>query len=115
MPKYKAIVRLDCGERHIVYQEANSVEEANRILSATHHQDVEATAVSEATEQLPNGAGQLPQRIEIESLASFNNAQNNYGNCPITTRSEMVQLVVAATVMFFLLLIATIVIGITAG
>ena len=115
MPKFKAIVRLENGERHVVYQEANSAEEANRILSAKHRQDVQATAVSEAPGQQPNGVGRLPHGNESQFLAPFNKEQVSSGERPITTRNESVQLVVAGTIMFFLLLIAAIVMGITAG
>jgi hypothetical protein len=113
MPKYKAIVTLESGERHVVYQEANSAEEAIRLLSAKYHQDVRATADAEAPAQQSNGAEILPLGDEIEFLASSNNAQNRSGEHPITTWHEAALLIVVGAIMFVVLLIVVIAMRIT--
>ncbi len=112
MPKYKAIVRLEDGSSHVVYQEANNGNEANQILSALYEQDVQAMVVFDDLDRQSNKPVKAQEHGEIQLLNPIDLVNGIQSDIPITTWNEAVRLIVVATIMFVALVIFAFVAGV---
>jgi hypothetical protein len=105
MPKYKAIVTLGDGGRHVVYQEAINGYEANQILSTMYQQDVQAMVIFDD----PNiQVDKMPAR-RSRSNATFVNpideAKNMGREVLVTVWNDLVRKVIAGSALCIILII----------